>query len=197
VCGDCSQRQMKVTVAMFGTAKGKTTPKKKKKVCDKCFRGERVVNPEKARAMLEESAKDAEEDDENMFMGGVRNLGKGFETMGRGVVKGTEMIGKGVVDGTVAVGGGVMDGTVAVGKGTGSAFKLAGRSIIKLAKGKYTLENVVERSMNRKFVDRPSIKVSCAKKITEKERLEKKEREREEICKRAKELAAKKKLKQK
>ena len=87
------------------------------------------------------------------------------------------MIGKGVVDGTVAVG----SGTVAVGKETGNMFKRASQTIVKMVKSKYTLENAVERSMNLKFVDRPDIKKSRARKITVKEREEHRSKVRDEL----------------
>jgi len=164
VCGPCSTRKMKVDVAMFGSQKGTLTPAGKKRVCDLCFRGEKKIDPIK-KAKMKEEGKSAIDEDSNVLFDGFKGAWNVTKKVGKGVVKGGELVGTGLVQGTVAVGEGVLDGTTMVGKGTGRLLKKTGKSLMHLVGGQYTLEVPVERSMNKKFVDRPCIDRSFASKI--------------------------------
>jgi len=60
----------------------------------------------------------------------------------------------GIGDGVLAVGEGVVDGAVGIGKGINQAIT-----------GDYIMEVPVQRSWSRRFVDRPDITRSKAKKL--------------------------------
>ncbi|GMI31738.1 hypothetical protein TrCOL_g8321 [Triparma columacea] len=166
VCGPCSPYKMKVEVSMFGSEKGTLNPTKKKRVCALCFRGEKVFDHEK-RNKMKLKAREAVDDDPNLVLDGFKGAWSGVKKVGKGVARGGEFVGTGLVQGTMAVGEGVVDGTAMVGKGTGKLLKKTGKSLINLGDNQYTLEVPVERSMTHKFIDRPRVDQSSAKKIRE------------------------------
>lgn len=164
VCGECSKNKMKVQVSMFGSEKGMLTPSKKKRVCDLCFRGEKKIDAHKMKLAID-AAKEATDEDSNVLMDGLKGTWNVTKKVGMGVGRATVMGGELVGTGLVQVGEGVVDGTTMVGKGTGKLLKRTGKSIMHLVAGKYTIEVPIERSMNKKFVDRPCVYRSFAKKI--------------------------------
>ncbi|GMH62010.1 hypothetical protein TrST_g14157 [Triparma strigata] len=160
VCSACSTHRKVVQVAVFGGDKGKQSDKKKR-VCDLCFRGEKVIDQKK----VEEAVAHADEDEnENAIIEGFNSMWNVTKKAGKGVATGGELIGKGLVKGTVAVGSGLVEGTDTVVRGTGNALVKTGSVFGSLFDNTYTLEVPVERINNKKFIDRPMVNRSFSTK---------------------------------
>ena len=109
-----------------------------------------------------------------------------------------------MVEGTAAVEHAVehavVKGAMTVAKGTEEVFKNVSTVIVEVARGKYTLENASKRSVTAKFVDRPHIGMSRARRVTVEAREKAKEEDREAVMvqhRRSEAAASEKKKKKK
>jgi len=169
VCGGCSANKKEVKVSLWGNEKGKVDPKSKKRVCDLCFRGEKIVEQHKVEKALAEAgdAYSTLDSEENILMEGLNGMWSVTKTAGKGLAKGTELVGTGLVKGTVAVGTGIVDGTVEVTKGTGKVLLQSGKAVGDLfGSSKYTLEVPITRVYGKRFIDRPVVDRSCSRQLS-------------------------------
>lgn len=172
MCGDCSKNKMIVKVAMFGSERGKVDPRKKKRVCDACFSGEKVVEQHEVEKVIAEAG-DAYANlshEENALIEGFNSMWSVTKTAGKGIAKGTEMVGTGIVKGTVVVGTGLVDGTMEVTKGTGKVLTQSGKAFGSLFNAsKYTLEVPITRVYHKRFIDRPVVNRSFSRQVNKTE----------------------------
>ena len=169
VCGNCSLNKKVVKVSLWGNEMGKVDPKKKKRVCDLCFRGEKIVLQHKVEKVIAEAgdAYSTLDNDENILMEGLNSIWGVTKTAGMGLAKGTELVGTGLVKGTVAVGTGLVEGTVEVTKGTGNILLQSGKAVGDLfTASKYGLEVPVTRVYDKRFIDRPVVGRSFSRQVT-------------------------------
>ena len=156
-------------VSLFGKEVGEKSDKKKR-VCLDCYQGKKVANPELLqRVAMEHNHEEDVDDNANMLLQGFSNFANTTGKIGKGLGTKTLQLGEGVMKGTADVTMGVAKGGLIVGKGVGNVggelWNVTKKGIKGLVQGKYTIEVPLERSMNKKFVDRPEIRRSKATKL--------------------------------
>ena len=154
-------------VSLFGSEFGEKSSKKKR-VCLPCYQGKKTANPELIARVAMEHEEDVDEN-ANLILQGFSTIANTTGKIGKGLGTKTLQLGEGVIKGTADVGMGVANGGLAVGKGVGNVggelWNVTKKGIKGLVQGKYTIEVPLERSMNKKFVDRPEIMRSKATKL--------------------------------
>ena len=163
VCGWCSANKMVVAVCLYGVDAGKENVKER--VCDMCFRGERrksTITAEQTAKLVEDRKK---QEEKGTILRGLRNVGNFVGDLGGDALNLTADVGKGVFKTTTTLVGGIGDGVLAVGEGVVDGAVGIGKGINQAITGDYIMEVPVQRSWSRRFVDRPDITRSKAKKL--------------------------------